>query len=97
MISQTNVPIMKKAVNVIYDMSEDTRIREIARLREKAMHDEASALKHAKAEGIEEGMAQGMTKGIAQGMTKGKNEIIAQMKAAGMTDEQISFVLGQKV
>ena len=97
MISQTNVPIMKKAVNVIYDMSEDTRIREIARLREKAMHDEASALNHAKAEGIEEGMAQGMTKGIAQGMTKGKNEIIAQMKAAGMTDEQISFVLGQKV
>ena len=83
--------------NIIYDMSEDTRIREIARLREKAMHDEASALKHAKAEGIEEGMAQGMTKGIAQGMTKGKNEIIAQMKAAGMTDEQISFVLGQKV
>ena len=101
MISQTNVPIMKKAVNVIYDMSEDTRIREIARLREKAMHDEASALKHAKAEGIEEGMAQGMaqgiTKGMAQGMAKGKNEIIAQMKAAGMTDEQISFVLGQKV
>ena len=105
MISQTNVPIMKKAVNVIYDMSEDTRIREIARLREKAMHDEASALKQAKAEGIEEGMtkgmaqgmAQGMTKGIAKGMTKGKNEIIAQMKAAGMTDEQISFVLGQKV
>ena len=80
-------------MNVIYDMSEDTRIREIARLREKAMHDEASALKHAKAEGIEEGM----TKGMAQGMTKGKNEIIAQMKAAGMTDEQISFVLGQKV
>ena len=79
--------------NIIYDLSEDTRIREIARLREKAMHDEASALKHAKAEGIEEGM----TKGMAQGMTKGKNEIIAQMKAAGMTDEQISFVLGQKV
>ena len=76
-------------MNVIYDTSEDTKIREIARLREKAMHDEASALKHAKAEGIEEGMAQGMT--------KGKNEIIAQMKAAGMTDEQISFVLGQKV
>ena len=33
MISQTNVPIMQKAVNVIYDMSEDTKIREIARLR----------------------------------------------------------------
>ncbi|MGN0664953.1 MAG: PD-(D/E)XK nuclease family transposase [Huintestinicola sp.] len=50
MISQTNVPIMQKAVNVIYDMSEDTKIREIARLREKALHDEASAIKNAKAE-----------------------------------------------
>lgn len=50
MISQTNVPIMQKAVNVIYDMSEDTKIREIARLREKALHDEASAIKNAKSE-----------------------------------------------
>ena len=31
-------------------MSEDTKIREIARLREKALHDEASAIKNAKAE-----------------------------------------------
>lgn len=50
MISQTNVPIMQKAVNVIYDMSEDTKIREYARMREKALHDEASAIKNAKAE-----------------------------------------------
>ena len=50
--------IMQKAVRVIYDMSEDTKIREVARLREKALHDEASALKNAKAEGIEEGMTE---------------------------------------
>ncbi|MGN0682408.1 MAG: hypothetical protein ACI4JY_01915 [Oscillospiraceae bacterium] len=37
---------------IIYDMSEDTRIRELARLREKALHDEASALKQATEEGI---------------------------------------------
>ena len=49
MISQTNVTIMQKAVNVIYDMSEDTKIREYARMREKALHDEASAIKNAKA------------------------------------------------
>ena len=35
---------MKRAVRVIYDMSEDARIREVARLREKALHDEAGAL-----------------------------------------------------
>ena len=77
MISQTNVPIMKKAVNVIYDMSEDTKIREIARLREKALHDEASALKNAKAEGRAEGEAS----------------IIAKMKAFGMTEEQIRRII----
>ena len=73
MISQTNVPIMKKAVNVIYDMSEDTKIREIARLREKALHDEASALKNAK----EEGKAEERTL------------FISRMRANGFTDEQI--------
>lgn len=85
MISQTNVPIMKKAVNVIYDMSEDTKIREIARLREKALHDEASALKNAKEEGMEEGLAKGEVNGIA----KEKASVISKMRANGFTDEQI--------
>ena len=35
MIKNTEVPVMERAVNVIYDMSDDTKIREIARLREK--------------------------------------------------------------
>lgn len=85
MISQTNVPIMKKAVNVIYDMSEDTKIREIARLREKALHDEASALKNAKAEGVEEGLA----KGEAEGRSEERANAIIRMRANGFTDEQI--------
>ena len=90
MISQTNVPIMKKAVNVIYDMSEDTKIREIARLREKALHAEASALKKATEEGI--------AKGRAEGAAKKQAELIANMKAFGMTDEQINAIIlgGQK-
>ena len=85
MINQTDIPIMKKAVKVIYDMSEDTKIREVARLREKALHDEASALKNAKAEGI------------SIGKNEGKNEeranLIANMKALGMTDEQINHII----
>ncbi len=60
-------------MKVIYDMSEDTKIREIARLREKALHDEASALKNAKAEGMEEE----------------KTNVISKMRANGFTDEQI--------
>lgn len=55
------------------DISEDTKDREIARLREKALHDEASALKNAKAEGRAEERA----------------EAVRKMKALGFTDEQI--------
>ena len=73
----TNMPTIQKAVKVIYDMSEDTKIREIARLREKALHDEASALKHAEEKGI----------------AKGRTEIIEKMKASGMTEEQIKEIL----
>lgn len=73
MLEQTNVPIMQKAVRVIYDMSEDTRVKEIARLREKALHDEASALKNAK----EEGRAEE------------RNSAIQKMRELSFTDEQI--------
>ncbi|MBQ5332475.1 MAG: Rpn family recombination-promoting nuclease/putative transposase [Oscillospiraceae bacterium] len=84
MIDRTNVPIMQKAVHVIYDMSEDTKIREIARLREKALHDEASALKCAKDEGRAEG--------LAEGEAKERSKTIERMKALGMTDEQIKAI-----
>lgn len=83
MINQTNIPIMQKAVRVIYDMSEDTRIREEARMREKALHDEASALYNAKQEGL------------AEGVSKGRSEIIEKMRLAGMSEEQIQAILGK--
>ena len=76
-------------VKFIYDTSEETRIKEIARLREKALHDEASALKNAKAEGRAEGEAIGMVKGRAEG----EASIIAKMKAFGMTEEQIRKII----
>ena len=66
-----------------YDNSKETRIKEIARLREKALHDEASALKKAREEGIAIGIEKGQNKIAA---------IIAKMKAAGMTDEQIKAI-----
>ena len=77
MVEATSTPIIQKAVRVIYDMSEDTKIRELARLREKALHDEASALKHAKDEGKSEGVAM----------------VVEKMKASGMTEEQINAIL----
>ncbi|MBO5163945.1 MAG: hypothetical protein J6B75_05795 [Ruminococcus sp.] len=44
MIKNTNIPAIEQAVQVIFDMSADTALRERTRLREKTLHDEASAL-----------------------------------------------------
>lgn len=85
MIKNTNIPAMEQAVQVIFDMSADTALRERARLREKALHDEASALQGAKEEGIAIGEAKGKLKGI--------NSVIEKMRKSGMTEEQIQEIL----
>ena len=81
MLQNTNVPVIQKAVMVIHQMSADEKLREIARMREKALHDEASALKGARDEGR------------AEGITEGRTEMISKMKAFGMSDEQINAIL----
>ena len=78
MSEHTNLPIMKKAVRVVRDMSDDTRIREAVRIREKALHDEASALKNARMEGRAEE----------------RTHIINKLRLAGFSDEQINGILG---
>lgn len=81
MIKETNVPVMEKAVRVIYDYSEDTRIREMARMREKALHDEASALATSRAEGKAEGRAEGIA------------EMVEMMRNSNISEEQIQAML----
>ena len=81
MISQTNISIMQKAVRVIYDMSEDTKIRKAVGMCEKALYDEASAFYKAK---------QNV---LAEGRTAESDNIINKMRSAGMTDEQINAII----
>ena len=77
-IAETGDETMKSAVNVIYDMREDTRIREAARMREKSLNDMYSSLnlaeKRGRREGIDIGMARGRAEGIDIGMAKGRAE-----------------------
>ena len=72
-------------------MSEEEKIQELARLREKALHDEASALSTARKEGRAEGRAEGREQGRAEGL----NEMIEKMRKSGMTDEQIEKILSE--
>ena len=69
-------------------------------MREKALHDEASALKDAtdkgfargKKEGIEEGRAEGIAEGRAEVRAELRNEMIEKMRAMGMTEAQIDSI-----
>ena len=70
---------------VIYDTSEETRIKELARMREKALHDEATYLREA--------MEKGIVQGRAEGFALAKEGFIAKLKAKGMTDSEIADFL----
>ena len=81
MINKTDVPTIQKAVRVIYEMSEDEKIREMARIREKAMHDEATFLANARQEGKEEGRAEE------------RSRIAENLRKSGMSEKQIKEIL----
>lgn len=40
-LEQSGVPIIKKAVKVLRDLNDDPEVREAARIREKALNEEA--------------------------------------------------------
>ena len=66
---------------VIYDMSEDTRMREMIRMREKALHDKASEL------------ASAEKRGRAEGRAEERDKMIKAMRLNGMSDEQLNAII----
>ena len=66
--------IMSNAVNIIYDMRKDERIREEARVRQKSLNDMINALTVAKEEGVAIGRAEGREEGRAEGREEGRAE-----------------------
>ena len=73
MLENTNVTGIQKGIQAVYKMSADERTKELIRMRENALHLEATLLEEA------------MEKGIEKGMEK----MIAGMRAAGFTEKQI--------
>lgn len=95
MLQNTNVPEIKKAVRVIHRMSDDEKLRELAEMREKALHVEATALGHAKREGIDIGIGIGIKQGIQQGKQETHDAFIEQMKLSGISQETIDAIVGR--
>ena len=50
-------------MNNVYKMSPEERVREYIRMREKALHDEASLIEEARDDGRAEGRAEGREDG----------------------------------
>ncbi len=85
MLRTAEMSELNKAINNLYDMNNNERLKELARMREKAMHDRASAL--------EEAMQTGEEKGIAKGRAEGIADLLAKMKAFGLSDDDIKRIL----
>lgn len=87
MLAQTGVESIQKAVYVIYEMSEDEKVQEMARIREKALHDEASQMKTAEQQG-EMKKAVAIAKNLL-----GMGMPIEQIeKATGLTSKEIELL-----
>lgn len=85
MLNQASVPTIKKAVVKLKQMSDDDRMKERARMREKAIHDEVSALNTARREGREKGREEGRE----EGRQEERRDIINQLRQMGIHEETI--------
>ena len=89
---------VKKANNVLYEMSEDEKLQRLAELREKWDLDERSARQNAIDEGLEEGIKRGLEVGIEKGLKEGRKEgikeITKKLKEMNMSVEDIQKVTG---
>jgi predicted transposase/invertase (TIGR01784 family) len=78
-LRESVIPNMNEVVDMYWKVTDDTTFREIARLKEKAGHDEASALYYAEQKGVEQGKKQEREKW--KRLTAKKDAILAQRDA----------------
>ena len=83
----TQIPKTKKSIVEILYLSEEEKIRLQAEYREKALHDEASALIEARMEGF--------AKGFAEGKAEVRRAVEFKMRNLGYSEEQIKAVFDE--
>ena len=70
---------------ILRELSADEKMEYITEMREKALHDEATAMNAAE--------KRGMEKVLEKGIEKGRAEVVEKMRKIGMTEEQINSIL----
>ena len=89
----TQIPETKKSIVEIRYLSEEEKIRLQAEYREKALHDEASAMSDARMKGFAEGFTKSFAKGFAEGKAELRRAVESKMRNMGYSEEQIKAVL----
>jgi predicted transposase/invertase (TIGR01784 family) len=89
MVAAQNTEI-RKAVNMLFELSADDKVRAEYEMRLKARLDRNSFLHEAREEGMEKGLEKGMKKGREEGRQKEKEEIARNLKALGIPIEKIA-------
>ena len=79
------IAIIGKTKVIYKKMSADEKTRELAEMREKALHIEATEKAHARAEGE--------AVGLKKGEKRKEAEIISKMRKSGLSEEQIKAIL----
>lgn len=87
---KTAIPEVRDTIVLLRRLNADEAVRQEAYMREKRLHDEASAMLHAQQEGRNEGLKEGRKEGLREGKKEERERIIALMKEDGYTDEQIA-------
>ena len=81
MLDNANTNESNHVTLIFRELSDDEKMEYITEMREKALHDEATAMNAAEKRGME------------KGLEKGRAEVVEKMRKIGMTEEQINSIL----
>jgi predicted transposase/invertase (TIGR01784 family) len=87
-------PIMEQAIEAYRRVSVSDEFRELERMRERAKHNEASALANAEARGEAKGKKEGRKEGRMEGRMAGIRQTAIAMKDEGIAVNTIAKVTG---
>ncbi|MGO4732902.1 hypothetical protein [Paenibacillus sp. 2KB_22] len=95
-------PALKKAMNLLKELSKDEEFRQQYEARQKFLRDQVSMMEGAREEGLKKGMEEGIQKGIEEGIKEGikegeaesKRKIALNMLTLGLDHETIVKATG---
>lgn len=87
-------PALKKAMNLLKELSEDEEFRQQYEARQKFLRDQVSMMEGAREEGLKKGMEEGIQKGIKEGEAESKRKIALNMLTLGLDQETIVKATG---